>query len=133
MHIIQHQPGQDDPPVGRPKYKGESSRTPLVRAGQHLEAYGKKDEKSFMWEHTVREHGGLVGEKDYVLTMTATDRDPVRRVLREAVRIRRAAEGREETFRVTDGREIKIKTLLLNDKQNEWFGAWLMTPSMTEL
>jgi hypothetical protein len=133
LQILQHQPGQGDPPAGRPKYKGESSRTPLTRATQHLEAYRKRDEKSFMWEHTVQEHGGVVEDKDYVLTVTATDRDPVRRVLREAVRIRCAAEGKTEGFTTMDGGEHKIKTLLMNDKQNEWFGAWMLTPTMTEL
>jgi hypothetical protein len=142
MKIIQHH-GQD--PAGqdtsgdqqqprRPKYKGESSRSPLTRASQHLASYKKREEKSFMWEHTVQEHGGLVGsDRDFVLTVTATDRDPVRRVLREAVRIRCAAEGKQESFTMMDGTEIKIGTHLLNDKQNEWFGAWLLTPTMTEL
>jgi hypothetical protein len=141
MKIIQHH-GQD--PAGqdtggeerprRPKYMGESSRSPLTRASQHLAAYRKREDKSFMWEHTVQEHGGLVGSsKDFVLTVTATDRDPVRRVLREAVRIRHAAAGGQESFTMADGTEIKTGTHLLNDKQNEWFGAWLLTPTMTEL
>jgi hypothetical protein len=128
MNILQRQV-QDEPLPHRPKYKGESSRTPLTRASQHLEAYRKKDEKSFMYDHTVKEHGGVVGgSRDYVLTVTATDRDPVRRVLREAVRIRSAVEGREETFM-----DLSLKTHLLNDKQNEWFGAWMMAATMTDL
>jgi hypothetical protein len=75
----------------------------------------------------------VVQGKDFVLTVTATDRDPVRRVLREAVRIRNAAEGREESFMTVDGGELRVKTHLLNDKQNEWFGAWMMAATMTEL
>jgi hypothetical protein len=114
----QHQPGPDDLPLVRPKYIGESSRTPLTRAGQHLQAYRRKEEKSFMWEHTAREHGGVVGSQDFVLTVTATDRDPVRRVLREAVRIRSAVEGREESMMALDGGELRLKTQLMNDKQN---------------
>ena len=88
-----------------------------------------------MWAHTVQEHSGVVGGdgKDYILTVTATDRDPVRRVLREAVRIRSAAEGRGEGFMMPDGVDIRVGTHLLNDKVNEWFGAWLLTPTMTEL
>jgi hypothetical protein len=134
LDILQHQQDHGgDQPAPRPKYKGESSRTPLTRAAQHLDSYRRKEEKSFMWEHTAKEHGGLVQGKDYVLTVTATDRDPVRRVLREAVRIRSAAEGREEGFTLEDGTEMRIGTRLLNDKVNEWFGAWLLTPTMTEL
>jgi hypothetical protein len=100
---------------------------------QHLDSYRRKEEKSFMWQHTAKEHGGLVQGKDYVLTVTATDRDPVRRVLREAVRIRSAAEGKEESMMALDGGELRLRTLLLNDKVNEWFGTWLLTPTMTEL
>ncbi len=86
-----------------------------------------------MWEHTAKEHDGVVGAQDYVLTVTGTDRDPVRRVLREAVRIRSAAEGREESFLLAGGGELQLRTQLLNDKQNEWFGAWMMTATMTDL
>jgi hypothetical protein len=134
LAILQHQRDHGgDRPAPRPKYKGESSRTPLTRAEQHLAAYRRKEENSFMWEHTAKEHGGEVQGKDYVLTVTATDRDPVRRVLREAVRIRSAAEGREESMMALDGGELRLRTQLMNDKVNEWFGTWLLTPTMTEL
>jgi hypothetical protein len=32
-----------------------------------------------------------------------------------------------------DGGELRLRTQLMNDKVNEWFGTWLLTPTMTEL
>jgi hypothetical protein len=29
--------------------------------------------------------------------------------------------------------DLSLKTHLLNDKQNEWFGAWMMAATMTDL
>ena len=65
--------------------------------------------------------------------MTRRDRDPVRRVVREAVRLRRESEDNKKEMTLDPRGVIKIKTLLMNDKVNEWFGAFMMEPTMTEL
>lgn len=99
----QHQQHQRPPPPLRPVYKGESSRSPLTRASQHLELYDRQrgnsstgnnnnnNSSSWMWEHTEGVHGGEVGgHSDFVLVVTGTDRDCVRRVLWEAARLKHA-------------------------------------------
>ena len=86
-----------------------------------------------MWEHTLGQHSGVTTEDDYVLVVTSRDRDPVRRVMREAVVLRRASEDKAEEMATVDGGALKVKTLLMNDKTNEWFGPWLMTATMTDL
>ena len=71
-------------------------------------------------QHTDKEHAGVVGEKDLVLVVTRRDRDPVRRVLREAIRLRSEAEDKDHDMILDPaGSVIKIKTLLINDKINE--------------
>ena len=44
-----------------------------------------------MWEHTLDKHGGTRsdgdGQVDYTMVVHRTDRDPMRRIVREAVRI----------------------------------------------
>lgn len=88
-----------------------------------------------MQQHTDQYHGGVVvGDQDFVLVVTRRDRDPVRRVVREAVKIRKESEDIEQDMTLDPtGGVIKIKTLLMNDKVNEWFGACMMEPTMTEL
>ena len=46
-----------------------------------------------MWDHTTEEHDGNKGEEDYMMVKHSTDRDPMRRILREAVRIQKAGDG----------------------------------------
>ena len=71
--------------------------------------------------------------QDYALRVTGTDMDPVRRVRREAVRVRHSVSDREEEMRTAEGGTLMMNTVLLNDKLNEWFGPWIMTASITEL
>ena len=120
-------------PERRPMYLGESCRSPHTRGKQHVSGYARHEEISFMQQHTDQHHGGVVGEQDYVLRVTRRDRDPVRRVVREAVRLRRESEDNEKEMTLDPRGVIKIKTLLMNDKVNEWFGAFMMEPTMTEL
>ena len=122
-------------PEKRPKYLGESCRSPHTRGNQHTGGYARHEETSYMQQHTDQYHGGVVvGDQDFVLVVTRRDRDPVRRVVREAVKIRKESEDIEQDMTLDPtGGVIKIKTLLMNDKVNEWFGACMMEPTMTEL
>ena len=140
MAILHHHQHQDQPdhqhggPQQRPKYLGESCRSPHTRGTQHANSYTRHNERSFMQQHTDKEHTGVVGEKDFVLVVTRRDRDPVRRVLREAVRLRSEAEDKDHDMILDPaGSVIKIKTLLMNDKINKWYGAWMMEPTMTDV
>ena len=50
----------------------------------------KAKEGSFMWDHTLKHHGGTVGGKsDYTITITGTHSTPLDRIMDEAVRIRK--------------------------------------------
>ena len=60
-----------------------------------------------MWEHTEGVHGGEVGgHSDFVPVVTETDRDCVRRVLREAARLKNA-EQNLEVMMMLDGENVK--------------------------
>ena len=90
---------------GREKhvYMGESSRGCFSRGKQHREAY--KSESGFMWEHDVREHGGRKNV-EFEMKLIARDKDPMRRIIRESVRI-------------MNGRKNGVK---LMNRKDEWFG-----------
>ena len=133
-HHNQDQDNQQGGPQRRPKYLGESCRSPHTRGDQHVDSYARHEDRSYMQQHTDQEHAGVVGEQDYVLVVTRRDRDPVRRVVREAVRLKEESEDTEHDMTLDPtGGVIKIKTLLMNDKINEWYGAWMMEPTMTDV
>ena len=50
----------------------------------------------------MREHNGEVrgGQEDYEIVIISKDKDVMRRLLREAIRIKRALDGKEEVMRV---------------------------------
>ena len=83
------QGGQGDQ-VQLPQYRGETSRTAFTRNKQHMASY-KQMKEGFMWDHTLDKHGGTRsggdGQVDYTMVVHRTDRDPMRRIVREAVRI----------------------------------------------
>ena len=43
-------------------YVGESGRSAWERGGEHLRAWRAKEEGSFLWKHSVNEHGDELGE-----------------------------------------------------------------------
>ena len=99
-------------------YLGESSRGAFVRFGQHKAAY--KAKKGFMWEHAEDAHDGK-SDVEFVIKVDKKDSDPMRRVIRESIRIKNARTAEEEGTRDNEGR----KTKLLNTK-NEYFGMKLV-------
>lgn len=78
-------------------YAGETSRSLRRRMDQHNTKYWQKN--NMMWYHTEEVHRGEIGEgrgkEDYRIEGEKKDRDPVRRVVRESVRIRRITRGAE--------------------------------------
>ena len=72
-----------------------------------------------MWDHTVEVHGGEQGDipaHDYYMRLCSVDKDPIRRVVRESIRIKNAREREDEGG----------GTAVMNDK-SEWFGVKVVT------
>ena len=110
------QPGAQQRRPPRQIYCGETSRGCHMRFAGHLSKY--KDSKGFMWEHTEKAHNGERGEdpaRDFYMKLCKVDKDPIRRVVRESIRIKN---GRE--------REDEGGTAMFNDK-SEWFGVKIVS------
>ena len=110
-----------DKQVPLAQYTGETSRTPYSRGHKHLSLYtGSETEKSksFMWRHCEAVHGGVFGSQngvgDFRMDLIAPYKDPLARVLWEALEIQKM-ENKELGWRSVehDGR----KTKCLNSKQ----------------
>ena len=77
-------------------YEGESSRSGSIRFGQHLDLYRRETDSSklnsWMWEHTIGEHGGTRGGAsgifDFQPFIHGTYMDVLTRLLEEGVRIK---------------------------------------------
>ena len=95
-------------------YYGETARGCNRRYSQHVDKYRAK--KGFMWDHVNEVHNGERGDipaNDFYMKLCNVDRDPIRRVVRESVRIKTAREREDE-----GGGGTRV----LNDK-SEWFGV----------
>ena len=77
-------------------YLGETARPVYTRAKQHLSGYrshlaGRKPVESWMWDHTVSHHGGVVGpnqgEGDYIFRVQGKFQKSLSRQVDEAVRL----------------------------------------------
>ena len=94
-----------------------------------------------MYDHAVKEHNGEVrgGQEDYQMVIVSKDKDIMRRLLREAIRIKRALDKKEEVMRVrlrvqgeVEEIEISVPILLLNS-HTEWYMPRLVQVSITGL
>ena len=115
---------QGDLEVPMARYAGESSRTLYTRGASHLNLYTGSDAQkstSFMWQHCKVAHGGIMGSMDglgdFRMDQISSHRDPLSRVLREALEIQEL-ENNDIGWRSVnlDGRQINC----LNSKQ-EYF------------
>ena len=107
-------------------YGGESSRGCYERFSQHVAKYKSRD--NFMWHHVRDVHGGEMGEDphgDFFMQQEGVDVDPIRRILRESVRICRM---RTEEAK---GEKDSGKIVVMNGK-DEWFGVKLVTPTFVQ-
>ena len=90
----------DEQEEGRPPdnytYIGETARTLYTRANQHLTSYrshlaGRKAVESWMWDHTVSHHDGVIGpdhgQCDYQFRVQGVFQKPLYRQVDEAVRL----------------------------------------------
>ena len=124
----------------RPQYDGETSRTPYTRAQDHFDNYSRGT-NSFMYDHTMDKHNGEVrgGVEDYEMVVVAKDKDVMRRVLREAIRIKAATEGRMEMMKIiimVEGEEEEVEIMtpitLLNGRM-EWYMPRLIQANIVDL
>ena len=107
-------------------YSGESARGCYERFSQHVAKY--KSRSNFMWQHVSDVHGGVMGsnpQSDFFMCREAVDPDPIRRILRESVRICRLRE--EET----KGNFKNGRVVVMNGK-DEWFGVKLVQPTFIQ-
>ena len=99
-------------------YIGETCRSYYTRGSQHLNLYKNKKDNSRLWKHCKEEHGGLIeGETDFRMKPVEKFRDPITRILHEAVRIQQ--------------NEVDPKTLNLNSKM-EYFGPEYVRPNFSK-
>ena len=95
-------------------YMGESCRGCYNREKQHKEAYRSKS--GFMWDHDLTEHNGK-GDLKFEMELAAKDSDPLRRVIRESVRIKNAKKNT-----LNNVRDDSDKLVKLMNRKEEWFG-----------
>ena len=79
-----------------------------------------------MWQHVQEVHDNVVGEDlraDFFMIREALDADPMRRILRESVRI--------SWLRNLSSGECAGKIVCMNGK-DEWFGVKVVQPSYTQ-
>ena len=103
-------------------YVGESCRGCFTRFQQHAEKYSRQE--NFMWYHLQDVHGKTDASEDasqyFSMRRAAVDRDPLRRVVREAVKMRRVQDRETDTgFSYEEGgiaKRVKVKTILMNSK-----------------
>ena len=119
--ISDHRDNTAEPQRVRYQYRGESSRGCFTRFNQHADDYERSS--GFMWQHTEEHHQGRkrsAGE-DYSMERMSTDSDSMRRILREAVSIRRVQDKEDgvELKIEEEGRRIQIPvaTVLMNSKE----------------
>ena len=120
--IVEGEQGREgDMMTSMAQYTGETARTPYTRGARHVSLYqGSEAEKktSFMWRHCETVHGGRTGPdggvRDFRMDLVAPFKDPLSRVLREALEIQNL-ENNDLGWRslAQDGRRIHC----LNSKQ----------------
>ena len=69
-----------------------------------------------MWDHDVEVHGGVADVK-YEIESIVRDRDPMRRIIRESVRIQNARRDAGNNVKDIDGKVVKLM-----NRKDEWFG-----------
>ena len=120
--MLADEAGGDQPEPCRHVYVGESCRGCYTRFQQHLA--NLKAKKGFMWDHLTQMHKVEPSEDprdDFGMKRVSVDKDPLRRIVREAIRQRRILDKETGTVWVTASEEgahcTQIKTILLNSKE----------------
>ena len=89
-------------------YDGESSRGTYERLKGHLDQY--KSKKGFMWKHAEECHNGSMDLK-FSIRRVASDPDPMRRILRESIRITNGEEREDIKLMNTKEEFFGVKTI----------------------
>ena len=68
------------------RYHGETSRNGYTRGMEHMKAYRRREDGSFMWKHCANKHGGE--ERTFKMKIDRTfKQDPLLRQITEAIEI----------------------------------------------
>ena len=103
-------------------YHGETSRGCYTRYSQHKEDYKRKE--GILWEHAQEHHDGEQNNI-YSMTQESIDKDPMRRVVRESVKI-------TATRAIERKRKRKSGQFVLMNRKNEWFGVQTVGQHFTQ-
>ena len=99
-------------------YIGETSRGLYERHKTHDQKYKAKKGSGFMFRHSEEEHEGS-REVEFQMQRTATDRDPMRRLIRESVQIIKAS--RQGRHKLMNSREDYFGIQIVkSDFNQEW-------------
>ena len=93
-------------PGVRYEYRGESSRGCFKRYNSHIRA----GENGFMSKHEREKHEGQQGI-EYIIKREKIDKDPMRRILRESIRIESAAKDRSVKLMNTKEEHFGVQTV----------------------
>ena len=100
-------------------YLGETSRGCFTRFSDEKKACRPKT-KNFMYQHVIEKHEGDIGN-EFVIKRENIDKDPMRRVIRESVRIRRAEEDESIILMNTKEEHFGVQTIRGNFSK-DWAG-----------
>ena len=106
---------EEDPSCTLYMYIGESARGCYERLRGHMDCYSQK--KGFMWKHAEEVHGGSK-DLSFSIVREAVDPDPMRRIIRESVRINQ--------------NEWRSDVKLMNTK-DEFFGVKTVRATFSQL
>ena len=106
---------EEDPSCILYVYIGETARGCYERFRGHIESY--KQKKGFMWKHAEEVHSGSMNIK-FSIRREAVDPDPMRRIVRESVRI--------------NDKEWRSDVKLMNTK-DEFFGVKTVRATFSQL
>merc|ERR1712082_602493 len=81
------------------QYRGESSKSACIRNRGHVDKLKRKI-GSFMFDHIHEKHPEIKTHEESIpifkMDVTATDKDPMRRIIREAVKIKSVIDGEQK-------------------------------------
>ena len=74
-------------------YVGETTRSLMERAKEHLADFGAQSQKSHIWKHQLESHGGSQ-DQAFIFKVVETPKNALSRQIGEAVKISRRGGGR---------------------------------------
>ena len=131
-----NQEDQDDDEDKCHQYRGESSKSAFVRNRGHWDKL-KGKQGSFMHDHIKERHPEVntLGESKEMFKMDVTNtdtEDPMRRIIREAVKIKSVIDGEKKNINVDENKTVE-KDIILTNTKREFFLPTLNSGKMTNI